>query len=136
MGLIHNLAQEIATEAGRDSCYLPAHGTGAGAAGGREAGRPPGSGPAARREGRLTLIQVDIVLPLLLVPRAVVSGALQDVSPVSDVMPNGHLLQPTVRVPYSPPSLPDLGGGRAWHTQRLLPKPGYTSPERPPGTQS
>lgn len=44
------------------------------------------------RGGRLTLIQVDIILPLLLVPRAVVSGALEDVSPVSDVMPNGHLL--------------------------------------------
>lgn len=40
----------------------------------------------------LTLIQVDVVLPLLLVPCAVVSGALEDVSPVSNVMPNGHLL--------------------------------------------
>jgi len=40
----------------------------------------------------LTLIQVDIILPLLLVPCAVVSGALEDVSPVSDVVPNGHLL--------------------------------------------
>ena len=41
---------------------------------------------------RLTFIQVDVVLPLLLVPCAVVSGTLEDVSPVSDVMPNGHLL--------------------------------------------
>lgn len=50
------------------------------------------SGAAARKEGSLTLIQVDVVLPLLLVPCAVVSGALEDVSPVPDVMPNGHLL--------------------------------------------
>lgn len=40
----------------------------------------------------LTFIQIDVVLPFFLVPCAVVSGALEDVSPVSDVMPNGHLL--------------------------------------------
>ena len=57
----------------------------------------------------LTLVQVDIVLPLLLVSRAVVSGALEDVSPVPDVMPDGHLLQPAVRVAHGPPGLPDLG---------------------------
>lgn len=66
-----------------------------------------------------TLIQVDVVLPLLLVPCAVVSGALQDVSPVSDVMPDGHLLQPAVRVPDGPPSLPDPAWGRA-HLGSLL----------------
>lgn len=55
----------------------------------------------------LTLIQVDVVLPLLLVPCAVVAGTLEDVGPVPDVMPNGHLLQSTVRVPHGPPSFPD-----------------------------
>lgn len=44
------------------------------------------------QQGRLTFIQVDVVLPLFLVPCAVVSGALEDVSPISDVMSNGHLL--------------------------------------------
>lgn len=60
--------------------------------------------------GVLTLIQVDVVLPLLLVACAVVPGALQDVSPVPDVMADGHLLESTVRVPDGPPRLPDLGG--------------------------
>lgn len=61
----------------------------------------------------LTLVQVDIVLSLLLVPRAVVSGALEDVSPIPDVMPNGHLLQPAVGVAHGPPGLPDPAWGRA-----------------------
>lgn len=40
----------------------------------------------------LTFIQIDVVLPFFLVPGAVVSGALEDVSPVPNVMPDGHLL--------------------------------------------
>lgn len=52
----------------------------------------PRSQKGDEKKRRLTLIQVDIILPLLLVPCAVVSGALEDVSPVSDVMPDGHLL--------------------------------------------
>lgn len=58
----------------------------------RTRGYWPRSQKGKEREGRLTLIQVDIILPLLLVPCAVVAGALEDVSPVSDVVPNGHLL--------------------------------------------
>lgn len=51
------------------------------------------SGTAAQKKtGSLTFIQVDVVLPLFLVPCAVVSGALEDVSPIPNVMPNGHLL--------------------------------------------
>lgn len=84
---------------------------------------------------RLTFVQVDVVLPLLLVPCAVVSGALQDVSPVSDVMPNGHLLQSTVRVPHGPPSLPDLGRGRAEHPPLPTPKPRPPQPRTDKTTQ-
>lgn len=40
----------------------------------------------------LTFIQVDVVLPFFLVPCAVISGALEDVSPVPNVMADGHLL--------------------------------------------
>ena len=44
----------------------------------------------------LTFVQVDVVLPFFLVPCAVISGALEDVSPVPNVMADGHLLQTTV----------------------------------------
>lgn len=85
MGLTHNFAQEISMEIGRESWYLLVHKN-------WTSGHWPRSWKGDEREGRLTLIQVDVVLPLLLVPCAVVSRALEDVSPVSNVMPNGHLL--------------------------------------------
>lgn len=75
--------------------------------------------PLVIKSCSLTLIKVDIVLPLLLVPRAVVPRALQDVSPIPDVMPDGHLFQATVRIPDSPPSLPDPAWCRA-HLGGLL----------------
>lgn len=57
----------------------------------------------------LTFVHVDVVLPLLLVTRAVVPGPLHDVGPLPDVVADGHLFQAAVRVPHRSPCLTDLG---------------------------
>lgn len=67
-------------------------------------------GSAGRRtRALLTLVHVDVVLPLLLVTCAMVPGPLHDVGPVSDVVSNRHLFQAAVRVPDGSSCLTDLG---------------------------
>lgn len=74
------------------------------------AGGEAAPGFAGRRtRALLTFIHVDVVLPLLLVARAMVPGPLHDVGPLPDVVSDRHLFQAAVRVPYGSSCLTDLG---------------------------
>lgn len=96
------LSPPLVIEGGGVTCAQGAENS----SGREQAGQPVLAG--SRTGAGLTLIHVDVVLPLLLVARAVVAGALHDVCPLPDVVPDRHLLQAAVRVPHGPPGLTDL----------------------------